>query len=158
MRYQIKQKFFSLTEKFTIKDEAGRDVLQVDGRLIGSTKILQDMSGAELARLKRRYLTLRPTFEVHVAGNVVAVIRRRLFKFIGAAFDIATAAGPVEVDGRIFERNYTLRRAGRPIAQISKAWFSMTDTYGVEIFDESDTVITLAMVLAIDSCLDAKDD
>jgi uncharacterized protein YxjI len=157
MRYQIKQKFLSITEKFTIKDEAGRDVLQVEGRLIGSTKTLKDMAGNELAILKRRYLTLRPTFELHVQGKVVAVIRRRLFRLIGAAFDIETATGPVQVEGRIFERNYTLSRAGRPIAQISKAWFSMTDAYGVEIFDEADTVITLAMVLAIDSFLDAKD-
>lgn len=157
MRYQIKQKFLSLTEKFTIKDETGRDVLQVEGRIIGSTETLKDMAGTELAMLKRRYLTLRPTFQVFVQGKVVAVIRRRLFRIIGAAFDIETATGPVQVEGKIFERNYTLSRAGRPIAQISKAWFSMTDTYGVEIFDESDTVLTLAMVLAIDSTLDSKD-
>ena len=158
MRYQIKQKLLSLTENFTIQDEAGRDVLKVSGKLIGSTKTISDMAGLELATVKRRYLTIRRTFEVRIGGQVVAVIRGRLFRLIGAAFEIETTSGPIEVDGRLFERDYTLRRGGKPIAQISKRWFSLTDSYGVDIFDQNDTLICIATVLAIDSFLDSKDD
>ena len=39
---------------------------------------------------------------------------------------------------------------GRTIGQVSKQWFSWTDTYGVEIAPDQDDVLLLASTVVID--------
>jgi uncharacterized protein YxjI len=36
------------------------------------------------------------------------------------------------------------------VAEVSKKWLSLTDTYGVEIDDEQNDILILALAIAID--------
>jgi len=45
---------------------------------------------------------------------------------------------------------YTFSRAGETIAEVSKRWFSFTDTYGVDISEGQDDVLILASTVVID--------
>ena len=44
----------------------------------------------------------------------------------------------------------TFTRGGRQIAEVSKRWFSFSDTYGVDIADGEDSVLLLASTVVID--------
>ncbi len=46
-RYQIRQKIFSIGDKFTIKDEQGQRVFAVRGKVfsLGRKLVLEDMAG-----------------------------------------------------------------------------------------------------------------
>jgi hypothetical protein len=45
---------------------------------------------------------------------------------------------------------FTIRRGGRTVATVSKRWFSMRDTYAVDIAADQDDPLLLASVLALD--------
>ncbi len=140
MIYQMKQKLFALGDDFTIKDGQGRDVFLVDGRLIslGDQLAFRDMAGNELAFIKQKLLAWGPTYEIWRAGELRAVVKKALFTFL--------------------HHEYTFSRSGRPVATVSKRWFSLTDTYGVEIAEGEDDVLILAGAVVIDMVHeDAKD-
>ena len=57
----------------------------------------------------------------------------------------------LKVHGNIADHEYKIDRDGDEIAEISKKWFRMRDTYGVEIEDHKDTVLVLAVTVAVDA-------
>ena len=46
--------------------------------------------------------------------------------------------------------NTTSKTAARKVAEISKKWFRITDTYGVEIAPGQNEVLILAITVAVD--------
>ena len=57
----------------------------------------------------------------------------------------------LKVHGNIVDHEYEIERDGDKVAEVSKKWFRVRDTYGVEVFDETDTVLLLAITVAVDS-------
>jgi uncharacterized protein YxjI len=153
MRYVIREKFFRLGEDSDITDESGRTVLHVDGKVftIHNTLIVRDLAGDEVAKIQRRLIALRPTYEIERGGQEVATVRKRLLHLFGDRFTV-DIPGPddLEIQGNIFEHDYSIKRGGQTIATVSKAWISLTDTYGVDIAPGQDDVLLLACVLVLD--------
>jgi len=56
LKYYIKQKVFTLKDKFTVKDETGSDIFYVEGEFfsIGKKLHLYTMDGTEQAYIHRR--------------------------------------------------------------------------------------------------------
>ena len=54
------------------------------------------------------------------------------------------------ITGSIFEHEFTVKQAGQIIATVSKRWFTLSNTYGVDIAPGQDDVLSLACVLALD--------
>ena len=57
----------------------------------------------------------------------------------------------LKVQGNIVDHEYEIEEDGRKVAEVSKRWFRVRDTYGVEIAPGQDDVLVLAVVAAIDS-------
>ncbi len=153
MRYLMQQKLFALGDDFFIKDENGRDLFFVDGKVFsfGDKLSFQDMERNELAFIKQRVFAWRPTYHIYRDGAVVATVRKKLLTFLRCKFFIDVAgAGQIVADGSILDHEYTLRRGGRTIAGVSKEWFTIRDTYGVDIADGEDDLLLLAAVIVID--------
>ena len=159
MRYLIRERFFRLGEDSDITDESGQPVLHVDGKVLTlrDTLVLRDPAGREVARVNRRLIALRPTYEIAVGGREVAEVRKHFFTPFVDRFTI-DLPGPddLELDGSLFEHEFTIRRGGRTVATVSKRWFSLTDTYGVEIAEGEDDLLILASVLALDLAEDRE--
>ena len=60
------------------------------------------------------------------------------------------AGGEYEVKGNIVDHEYTFKRDGRDVAEVSKRWFRVRDTYGVEIEPGENDVLILAATVAVD--------
>jgi len=153
MRYLMKQKLFCFGDDFAIKDEAGRDAFFVDGKVftIGQKLSFQDMHGKELAFIRQKLLSWGPTYEIYRDGNLAAVVKKHLFTLFRCAFTV-DVPGPddIEAQGSFLDMEYTFSRGDRQVAEVSKRWFSFSDTYGVDIADGEDDVLILASTVVID--------
>lgn len=152
MRYVLKQKFWSWGDDFKIRDERGQDAFVVDGRAFswGDKLSFQDRQGQELAFIRQKLLAWGPTYEIARDGDVLAVVKKELFTLFRCRFTV-DVPGPddLEARGDFLDHEYTFERGGRTVASVSKQWFSLTDTYGVDIA-EGDEVLILASAVVID--------
>jgi len=57
----------------------------------------------------------------------------------------------LKVHGHIADHEYEIERDGDKIAEVSRKWFRVRDTYGVEIEDDQYTVLVLAVTVAVDA-------
>lgn len=153
MRYLMKQKLFCFGDDFTIRNEAGDDVFFVDGRAfsIGNKLSFQDMNGRELAFIRQKLLSWGPTYEITRDGELAAVVKKHLFTLFRCAFTV-DVPGPddLEAQGSLLDMEYTFERGGQTVAEVSKRWFSFSDTYGVDIADGEDDILILASTVVID--------
>ena len=51
----------------------------------------------------------------------------------------------------MLDHEYEIEEDGRKVAQVSKRWFRIRDTYGVEIAPGQNDVLILAVATAIDA-------
>lgn len=155
MRYTMKQKWLSFGDDFRILDERGSDVFYVDGRVfsIGQKLSFQDVHGNELAFIRQRLLTLGKTFEIEREGRTVPTVHKHLFTLLRCAFTV-DVPGPndLEATGNLLEHEYEFRRGRQTVATVSKRWFTITDTYGVDIPAGQDVVLLLCAAVVIDLC------
>ena len=155
MRYIMKQKVFSLGDRFTIRDEKGEDAFVVNGEVfsLGHKLSFEDPQGNELMFIRQKLLSWGPTYEIYRGQEHVATIQKEIFTFFRCTFDIHTDdQGDLEAQGDFSDHEYTVTRRGEPIAQISKEWFSWSDTYGVDVAGDEDPVLILASTVVIDMC------
>lgn len=160
MRYLMRQKFWAWGDDFVIKDEHGRDLYYVDGRAFswGDKLSFQDSAKRELAFIRQKLLNWGPTYEIAVHGRVTAVVKKHLFTLLRCRFTV-DVPGPddLEATGSFLDHEYRLERHGQAVAEISKRWFRMTDTYGIDINSGEDDVLILATAVVIDLiCHDPK--
>ncbi len=151
MRYVIRQKVFSLGDSFAIKNEMGDDLFIVQSQLLSFGKKLRiyDLAGNELCYIEQQLFRFMPEYNIYLAGQLVANVKKK-FAFFRNDFEISSHQGRYDVEGDFFAHEFSLIKDGRIAARISKAFFSFTDTYGVDIDDNYDQVTTLALAIVID--------
>jgi uncharacterized protein YxjI len=159
MMYLIRERLVALGEDSDITDEQDRPVFHVDGKVLTlrDRLVIRDTDGREVAQVHRRLVALRPTYEVTIAGQDVAEVRKRLFSPFGDRFTI-DVPGPddLEMRGDLLDHEFTIQRGGQTVATISKRWLSFRDTYAVDIAPGQDDLLILAAVLALDLAEDRE--
>lgn len=145
----IKQKVFSLKEKFTVKDEKENDVYFVEGSLfkIPKTFTMMDKEMREMALIKKKMFTLLPQFSVEINDQVVLTIKKE-FTFFKARYSIDIAN--VEVKGNWWDMDFDVIQNGEMAGKVSKEWFTWGDSYKVQIYKEQLEPVIVALVIAID--------
>jgi len=160
MRYKMQQKLWSFGNNFTIQDDRGNDVFQVSGKVFsfGDKLSFQDMSGKDLAYIEQKVFSLTKTYELYRGSKLFAQVQKE-WTFFKDKYTI-DVPGPndYEVTGSFFDQEYTFRRSGRDVARASKAFFSWSDTYGIDIVDGEDDITILATAVIIDLVCDSKKD
>jgi uncharacterized protein YxjI len=153
VRYLMRERILSWGDDFTIKDADGRDVFYVDGRVFsfGDKLTFKDSSGSEVALIDQKLLSIGPQYEIIRGGKTVAVVKKHLFTLFRARFTV-DVPGPddLEATGNFLAHEYSFERGGREVARVSKKWFSLADTYAVDIDEGQDDVLILASAVVID--------
>ena len=112
-----------------------------------------DWRGNEQLFIAQKLLSWGPTYELYRGEEHIATIKKEMFTFFKCTFDIhVDDKGDLEARGDFSDQEYTVTRAGEPIAQISKQWFASSDTYGVDVTPGEDPVLILASTVVIDMC------
>ena len=153
MRYLMRKQLFSIGDDFWVEDEHGQRVMRVDGKVlrVRQTFVLEDPSGAEVATIRKKLLAVRDTMDVERDGRVVARVQKALFSPLRQRFDVQVDGGPgLVVQGNITDHEYEVRRDGAAVAEISKRWFAIRDTYAVDVAPGEDVALVLALTVAVD--------
>jgi uncharacterized protein YxjI len=155
MRYVMKQRVWSWSDSFTITDENEMPFATVEGKALSFGDKLQflDQDGTQLAAIKETVLAWGPTYEIHRDGALAATVKKNL-TFLRNKFTIETLGEELVATGDFADREYAVERNGETVATISKAWFSWSDTYGVDVTDGEDAILLLAVTVAIDCMLE----
>ena len=155
MKLYIKQKVFSWGDKFSVKDEAGRDRYCVEGEVLTFGKKLHvyDMIGREVAFIKQEVWSWMPRYYVFCDNRQVAEIKKE-FTFLFPRYTIEGLGW--EVDGSFMAHDYEITKNGYPIVSICKEWMTWGDSYELDIANPQDEIIALSVVLAIDCVLAAQ--
>lgn len=152
-RYKMRQRLISIGEDFTIEDEHGHPVYTVDGKVlrIRETFVIEDLHGNEVATIREKKLALRDSMNILRGGETIATIRKAWFTPFRDKFAIDVRDGEDMVaQGDILDHEYAIRRGDQTVAHVSKQWFALRDTYGIEIAPGEDDGLILAIAVAID--------
>ena len=153
-RYQLRQKMVSLGQDYWIENEHGEKVYKVDGKVftIHKTFFFEDAHGKKLAKLKKLILTLKEIIEIEGPdGEQLAKVTKDLFTPLKEHFVVKVKNSPdLEIHGNILDHEYSINNENQKIAQVSKKWLSIRDSYAVEIEPGQDDVLVLAIVTSID--------
>jgi uncharacterized protein YxjI len=145
----IKQKVFSLSGKFTVKNQQEEDVYYVEGSFmqIPKTFSIMNVTRDEVALITKKAFSFLPKFFVEVNGQEVLTIKKE-FSFLKARYTI-DAAG-IEVHGNWLDMDFQVSQHGEVVGTVSKEWFTWGDSYKVQILNEEMETIIIALVVAID--------
>ena len=153
-RYQMRQKLVSIGDDFWIENERGERVYKVDGKAlrIRQTLIFEDAQGQELAKIQEKLARVRDTMEIEgPQGETLATIKKALITPLRDRWSVNLSSGPdLEIQGNILDHEYTIEGEGRKVAEVSKKWFRLADTYGVEVASGQNDLVILAATVAVD--------
>lgn len=167
--FYIKQKAFSFTSKFTIYDEDEQPVLGGNGEVFSIGKKIHlyrdDLAGQtperkagyapeDLVFIEQKVLSFMPTYFIHdnTTGRTVTVKKQlTLFK---PSYEIPELGW--QVDGDFMAHDYVVHSGPTHLAQVSKEWFTLGDAYRINVVNDSDSLMVLAIILVIDAVLDSQ--
>ena len=115
------------------------------------TVVVKDADGRELYKLKKRLLRARDTMAIERGDDKVATVHKALITPLRDRFTVDLEdGGRLDVEGDILDHEYQITRDGIPVANISKCWFRVRDTYGVAVVPGQDDALVLAVTVCID--------
>ncbi len=155
MKLYIKQKVFSWNDKFKVFDQQGREKYFIEGELfsLGKKLHIYDSQKKEVAFIAQKVFSFLPRYFVYINGTETAEIVKQ-FSFFRPKYTIEGLGW--EISGDFFAHDYAINKNGRNIVSISKQWMTWGDCYELEIENENDEIISLAVVLAIDCVMAAQ--
>jgi uncharacterized protein YxjI len=149
-RYRMVERMVSFGDDFFIENAHGQRVFKVDGKAIRfrDTLTFRNLQGAELCKIQQRVARLRDSMEIESPeGNRMAMVHKAMITPFRDRFVVKVGDGPdLEVQGNILAHEY---RIGN-VATVSKKWFRIRDSYGVEIAPGQNDLLILAATVCID--------
>ncbi len=155
MKLYIRQKVFSWKDKFKVYDGGGEEKYNIEGEIFSLGKKLRvyDRQGKEAAFIAQKVFSFLPRYFVYIDGNEVAEIVKQ-FTFFRPKYSIEGLGW--EIEGDFFAHDYVITKNSRSIVTIKKQWMTWGDCYELDIESDSDEIIALAVVLAIDCVMAAQ--
>ena len=153
VQYQMREKMFSIGDDYWIENSRGERVFKVDGKAlrIRETLILEDPDGDELCKIQEKKMRVRDTMEIERGDDVVATVKKAMISPLRQRYSVDVRGGDdLDVHGNIVDHEYTVERGGDKVAEVSKRWFRVRDTYGIEVAPGQDD----ALILAVTACLE----
>jgi uncharacterized protein YxjI len=153
MRYLVREKVFSIGDDFWVTDEQGNEAFLVDGKALRlrQTFELKDRSGAIVATIRKRLLAVRDSMDIERGGAVIATVKKAVFSPLHHRSVVELpGGGELEAVGNITDKEFEIRSGGAVLAQVSRSWFRMRDTYGVDVAPGQDDPLMLAVAVCLD--------
>ena len=153
-RYQMREKMVSIGNDFWIQNEQGQKVFKVDGKAmrIRSTLQFEDAHGKAIYKIQERKARVKDSMEVEDAnGKRVAMVKKAIISPVRDRFTVNIKGGPdLDVKGNIVDHQYTIGEGRDKVAEVSKKWFRVRDSYGVEVDPGQDDLLILAVTVCLD--------
>jgi uncharacterized protein YxjI len=146
-RYQMRQRMLSIGDDYEIENERGERVFKLDGKALRLRKtiLFKDMDG--------RVLHIKDSMEIEGAdGNRMAMVKKAMITPFRERWVVKVEDGQdLHVEGNVVDHEYRFERDGAKVAEVSKRWFRIRDTYGVEVAPGENDVLILAAAAVLDT-------
>ena len=151
-QFRMREDLISIGDDYWIENDSGDRVFRVNGKVarLRDTWKLEDRDGHEVAVIREKVLSIRDAITIE-AGGTEAKVKKALVG-IRDRFHVEVEHGDdLKVHGNIVDHEYEIERKGDKVAEVSKKWFRVRDTYGVEVYDPTITPLVLAITVAVDA-------
>ena len=153
-RYQMREKMVSIGDDFWIENNHGQKVFKIDGKAlrVRDTLKFEDAHGRELCKIQEKKVRIKDTMNIEGPdGKTLASIKKAIITPVRDRWTVKIGDGPdLEVQGNIVDHEYKIEEGRSKVAEVSKKWFRVRDTYGVEITPGQNDVVILAITVGID--------
>ena len=151
-RFMMRERLVAVGDDYWIENDAGDRKFKVNGKVARArdTWVLEDPHGSRVATIRERKLSVRDAIKIDVGGREATV--KKALVGIRDRFHVEVEHGKdLKVHGNIVDHEYEIERDGDTVAHISKKWFRVRDTYGVQVDPDDDVVLLLAVTVAVDA-------
>jgi uncharacterized protein YxjI len=152
-QFQLREKMFSIGDDYWIETGRRERAFKVDGKALRArdTLVIEDRSGAEVCTVQEKKLRVRDTMDIERGGATLASVKKAMVSPLRDRYSIDVHGdGDLEAHGNIVDHEYTIERDGKKVAEVSKRWFRVRDTYGIDIAPGEDEALVLAVAVCID--------
>ena len=153
-RYKMKQRLVSFGDDFWIENDQGQKVFKVDGKMmrVRDTLFFEDAHGNRHCKLQEKMVRVKDSMEIEdMDGNRMAMVKKALISPLRDRWVVKIGDGPdLKVQGNILDHEYTIGEGRDKVAEISKKWFRIRDSYGVQVEPGGDDLLILAITVAVD--------
>jgi uncharacterized protein YxjI len=154
IRYQLRQKMVAIGNDFWIENQQGQKVYKVDGKAlrIRDTLKFEDAHGKELCKIQEKMVRIKDTMNIEgPGGETLATVKKAIITPVRDRWTVKVGNGPdLDVQGNILDHEYKIEEGRTKVAEVSKKWFRLRDSYGVEIAPGQNDIVILATTVAID--------
>jgi uncharacterized protein YxjI len=153
MRFLVRDRLLGIGDDYWIEDQHGTKVYLVDGKAmrLRDTFELKDTQGRVLIDIHQKMFALRDTMVIERDGDPLATIRRKRLSLLRNHYRVSLADGTeLDVSGKILDREFAVDYNGELLAQISRRWLHIRETYGVDVVrDDADPALLIAVAVCV---------
>jgi uncharacterized protein YxjI len=152
-QYLMREKLLSIGDDYWIETGGGERAFKVNGKAlrVRDTLVLEGPSGEELYTIQEKKLRVRDTMEIERDGRTAATVKKALVSPLRDRYSVEVDGGDdLEVKGNIVDHEFEFERGGNKVAEVSKRWFRVRDSYGIEIAPGQDDALILTATICID--------
>jgi len=152
-QYRMREKMFAIGDDFWVETGGGDRAFKVNGKAlrVRDTLVLESPSGEELYTIQEKKLSVRDRMDVERGGQKVATIKKALISPLRERYTIDVESGDdMEAKGNIVDHEFKIERDGDKVAEVSKRWFRVRDTYGIDVAAGQDDALIIAIAVCID--------
>ncbi|MEV8316299.1 LURP-one-related family protein [Streptomyces sp. NPDC059900] len=153
MKLLVRDRLLGIGDDYWIEDDQGQKVFLVDGKAmrLRETFELKDMQGRVLIDIHAKMLALRDTMVIERDGEPLAKIKRKRLSLLRNHYRVELVDGTeLDVSGKILDREFAIEYDGELLADISRRWFRVRDTYGLQIVrEDADASLLLAIAVCV---------
>ncbi|MFD4523727.1 LURP-one-related/scramblase family protein [Streptomyces sp. NPDC058470] len=153
MRYLVRDRLLGFGDDYWIEDDHGNKVFLVDGKAmrLRDTFELKDTQGRVLIDIHRKMLALRDTMIIERDGDPLATIKRKRLSLLRNHYRVSLMDGTeLDVSGKILDREFAVDYDNELLAQISRRWLHVRETYGVDVVrEDADPALLIAVAVCV---------
>jgi uncharacterized protein YxjI len=153
MRFLVRDRLLGFGDDYWIEDQHGNKVFLVDGKAmrLRDTFELKDTQGRVLIDIHEKMFALRDTMIIERDGDPLATIKRKRLSLLRNHYRVSLVDGTdLDVSGKILDREFAIDYDGELLAQISRRWLHVRETYGLEIVrDDADPALLIAVAVCV---------
>jgi uncharacterized protein YxjI len=153
-RYRMRERLLAFGDDFYIERGMGQRAFWVDGKALRLRETLsfKDLQGHEIYRIQEKVARVRDSMTIYRGNDVAARVHKALVTPLRDRYQVSIPGmEDMQTQGNILQHEYHVERGGRRVATISKRWFRIRDTYGVDIAPGEDDLLILAVTVCIDA-------
>ncbi|MFE7626325.1 LURP-one-related/scramblase family protein [Streptomyces sp. NPDC057509] len=153
MRLLVRERIFGIGDDYWIEDADGHKVFLVDGKAmrLRDTFELKDAQGRVVVEIRQKLISLRDTMLIERDGEHLAKIKRKRLSLLRNHYRVTLKDGTeLDVSGKILDREFAVDYEGELLAQISRRWLTVRDTYGIDIVrEDADPALLIAVAVCV---------